>query len=91
MITTESREMAFLGGIEHLVGAKYPKLLPQISKIFLAFYQADVISEQVFVDWGSKDTTHFDPTISKKARESAAPFLEWLKTAAEDEESEDEE
>ena len=83
--------MAFLGGIEHLVGAKCPKLLPQISKILLAFYQEDVISEQVFVDWGSKGTTHPDPAISKKARESAAPFLEWLKNAAEDEESEDEE
>lgn len=90
MITTESREIAFLGGIENLVGAKYPKLLPQISKIFLAFYQEDIISEQVFVDWGSKDSTHVDPAISKKARESAAPFLEWLKTAAEDEESDEE-
>lgn len=90
MITTESREMAFLGGIEHLVGAKHPKLLPQISKIFLAFYQEDIISEQVFVEWGSKDSTHVDPAISKKARESAAPFLEWLKTAAEDEESDEE-
>lgn len=90
MITTESREMALLGGIEHLVGAKYPKLLPQISKIFLAFYQEDVVSEQVFVDWGSKDSTYVDSAISKKTRESAAPFLEWLKTAAEDEESDEE-
>lgn len=89
MISTESREIAFLGGIEHLVGAKYPKLFPQISKIFLAFYQEDIISEQAFVDWGSKDSTHVDPVISKKARESAAPFLEWLKTAAEDEESDE--
>lgn len=89
MITTESREMAFLGGIEHLAGVKHPKLLPQISKIFLAFYQEDIISEQVFVDWGSKNSTHVDPAITEKTRESAAPFLGWLKTAAEDDESDE--
>jgi translation initiation factor 5 len=92
MITSERHEKAFLGGTERFVGKEHPKLIPQVPKILLAYYQNNLISEDVVKNWGSKKSTKYvDSATSKKVRKAAAPFLEWLETAESDEESEEEE
>lgn len=96
MITSERHEKAFLGGTERFVGKEHPKLIAQIPKILLAYYQEDLISEGVLKNWGSKASKKYvDIATSKKVRKSAEPFLEWLENAEsdddEDEEEEDEE
>ncbi|CAF9924608.1 MAG: hypothetical protein ALECFALPRED_002803 [Alectoria fallacina] len=92
MITSERHEKAFLGGTERFVGNEHPKLVPQVPKILLAFYQQDLISEGVLKIWGSKASKKYvDLATSKKVRKSAEPFLEWLNTAESDEEESEEE
>ena len=92
MITSERHEKAFLGGTERFVGKDRPKLIPQVPKILLAFYQADLITEDVLKNWGSKASKKYvDLATSKKVRKAAEPFLEWLNTAESDESEEEEE
>ena len=91
MITSERHQKAFLGGTERFVGKEHPKLIPQIPKILLAYYQEDLVTEDVLKNWGSKASKKFvDLATSKKVRKAAEPFLEWLNTAESDEESEEE-
>ncbi|MCJ1257958.1 hypothetical protein MMC24_005786 [Lignoscripta atroalba] len=92
MITSERHEKALLGGTERFVGKEHPKLVPQIPKILLAYYQEDLVSEAILKSWGSKASKKYvDLPTSKKVRKSAEPFLEWLETAeSDDDEGEDE-
>ena len=88
MITSERHEKAFLGGTERFVGKDHPKLISQVPKILLAYYQNDLVSEDVLKNWGSKKSQKYvDFASSKKVRKAAEPFLEWLNTAESDEES----
>ena len=92
MITSEKHEKAFLGGTERFVGNDYPKLIPQVPKILLAYYQQDLISEPVLKAWGSKASKRYvDLSVSRKVRQAAEPFLEWLQNAESDEEDSEEE
>jgi translation initiation factor 5 len=92
MITSERHEKAFLGGTERFIGSAHPELIPQVSKILLALYQEDLISEAFLKSWGSKASKRYvDLNTSKKVRKSAEPFLEWLANAESDDEGEDDE
>ena len=87
MITSERHQKAFLGGTERFVGKDHPILIPQVSKILLAFYQEDLVSEGVLKNWGSKASKKYvDIATSKRVRKSAEPFLEWLANAESDDE-----
>ena len=86
MITSEKHEKAFLGGTERFVGNEHP------TKILLAYYQEDLISEPVLKAWGSKASKRYvDLSVSRKVRQAAEPFLEWLQNAESDEEESAEE
>lgn len=93
MITSERHQKALLGGTERFVGKDHPdKLIAQVPAILMAFYQEDVITEDVVKAWGSKASKKYvDLSTSKKVRKAAEKFLEWLENAqSEDEESEEE-
>ncbi|KAG6989017.1 eukaryotic translation initiation factor 5 [Physcia stellaris] len=92
MITSEKHEKAFLGGTERFVGNEHPKLIPQVPKILLAYYQEDLVSEAVLKAWGTKASKRYvDLSVSRKVRQAAEPFLEWLQNAESDEEESEEE
>lgn len=93
MITSERHMKAFLGGTERFVGTERPELISQVPAILLAYYQEDLVSEEVLKSWGSKASKKYvDLATSKKVRKAAEKFLEWLATAeSEDDESEDDE
>ena len=92
MLTSERHQKAFLGGTERFVGREHPKLVPAIPKILLAYYQEDLVPEDVLKAWGSKASKKYvDIATSRKVRKAAEPFLEWLDNAESDEESEEEE
>ena len=81
-----------MGGTERFIGSAHPDLVPQVSKVLLAFYQEDLVSEAVLKNWGSKASKKYvDLATSKKVRKSAEPFLEWLENAESGDEEEGEE
>ncbi|KAI4259352.1 MAG: hypothetical protein L6R42_004595 [Xanthoria sp. 1 TBL-2021] len=91
IITSERHEKALLGGTEAFVGKERPKLIPAVPKILLAYYQNDLVSEDVLKSWNKASKKYVDIGTSKKVRQAAKPFLEWLENAESDEEESEEE
>lgn len=92
LITSERHEKALLGGTERFLGKDHPELIPQVPAILLAYYQNDLVSEDVLKAWGSKGSKKYvDLATSRKVRKAAEKFLEWLSTADSDESEEESE
>ena len=90
MITSERHQKALLGGTERFIGKEHPNLIPQVTKILLAYYEADLISEEVLKAWGTKASKKYvDIATSKKVRKAAEPFLNWLESAESDDDDEE--
>ncbi|ETN39850.1 uncharacterized protein HMPREF1541_06076 [Cyphellophora europaea CBS 101466] len=88
---SEKHQKAFLGGTERFVGNDHPDLIPQVPKILMAYYQADLISEEVAKAWGSKASKKYvEISISRKVRQAAEPFVKWLDEAESEDESDEE-
>lgn len=91
MITSERHEKSFLGGTERFIGTQTkedPEFLKQVPAILHAYYEHDLISEEVVTKWGSRASKKYtDIATSKKVRKAAESFLVWLANA--DSESED--
>ncbi|TIB85903.1 hypothetical protein E3Q06_01754 [Wallemia mellicola] len=84
----EKHQKSLLGGLERLVGLNYPELLPQLPKILMKIYQADLLEEAVIQHWGTHVSKKYvDKDVSKKVRVSAKPFLKWLEEAESEDES----
>jgi translation initiation factor 5 len=76
MVTSEKHQKSLLGGIECLAGYDHPELVAQIPKILMAFYQADILDEEVVQTWGTHVSKKYvDKDTSKKVRKASEPFL----------------
>ncbi|CAK5268458.1 unnamed protein product [Mycena citricolor] len=90
MVTSEKHQKALLGGVERLVGLAFPDLLPQVPKILMALYQADVLEEEVVTQWGTHVSKKYvDKDTSKRVRKASEPFLKWLEEADDDSDEDD--
>ncbi|KAG6035186.1 hypothetical protein E4U40_002841 [Claviceps sp. LM458 group G5] len=94
IITSDRHEKALLGGTERLIGSlssEDPDMLPQIVKILQLYYHHDLISEEVVTKWGTHASKKYtDKNTSRKIRQAAKPFLDWLEEAESEEDSEEE-
>ena len=76
MVTSEKHQKSLLGGIERLVGNEHPELVPAVPKILMAFYQSDILEEEVIKQWGTHVSKKYvDKDTSKKVRKASEPFL----------------
>lgn len=65
-----------MGGVERTVGVEQPALIPAVPKILMAFYQADILEEDVIKQWGTHVSKKYvDRDVSKKVRKASEPFL----------------
>lgn len=88
---SEKHMKAFLGGTERFVGNDHPDLIPQVPAILMGYYQHDLVGEDVAKAWGQKASKKYvDISTSRKVRQAAEKFLQWLDEAESDEESEGE-
>ena len=53
-------------------------------------YDLDLIDEDVFVAWEKKPSTNIPKALGVEIRTASAAFLNWIKEAEEEEDSEDE-
>ncbi|KID73118.1 Eukaryotic translation initiation factor 5 [Metarhizium brunneum] len=94
IVNSERHEKALLGGTERLLGSlaeSNPDFLQQIVKILQLYYHHDLISEEVVTKWGTHASKKYtDKNTSRKIRQAAKPFLEWLAEADEEESDEEE-
>lgn len=76
MVTSEKHQKALLGGIERFVGVIHPDLVVAVPKILMAFYQVDVLDEEIVKQWGTHVSKKYvDRETSKKVRKASEPFL----------------
>lgn len=88
-VKNEKCQKAILGGIERLVDQN-DKLLPKVAFILKAFYDEDIVEEDVLLAWGEKASKKYvDKAKSKEIRKQATPFLNWLKEAEEESSDDD--
>jgi translation initiation factor 5 len=81
-----------IGGIECLIAAREALLLPKATAMFKAFYDHDIIDEEVILEWGKKVSKKYvSKEMSEKIHEKMKPFLTWLKEAEEEESDESDE
>jgi len=91
MVTSEKHQKSLLGGIERFVGVVHPDLVPSVPKILMAFYQTDILDEEVVTQWGTHVSKKYvDKDTSKRVRKASEPFLKWLEEAEDSDEDEDE-
>lgn len=75
-MTSEKHQKSLLGGLERFVGVEHPNLVPTVPKILMAFYQVDVLEEEVIVQWGTHVSKKYvDRDVSKRVRKAADPFI----------------
>ena len=64
--------------------------MSSVPKFLLTLYNEDVLEEQVLLNWGAKASKKYvSKDVSKEIRAKAGPFLEWLKSADEEDEDSD--
>lgn len=87
----EKCQKGLLGGFERLVGEIFPaELMAKVPVLLKAFYDEDIVDEEVILAWGEKPSKKYvEKSVSKEVRAKAKPFLDWLKTADEEESEED--
>jgi len=89
IVTSEKHQKSLLGGLEWVVGIDHPKLIPLVPKILMAFYQNDILEEEVIKQWGTHVSKKYvDKDTSKKVRKASEPFLNWLEEADSDDSDE---
>ena len=58
------------------MGIDHPDLIPQLPKILMELYQADVLDEDLLQQWGTHVSKKYvDKDTSKKVRKASEPFL----------------
>ncbi|KAG8747871.1 hypothetical protein FRC10_010490 [Ceratobasidium sp. 414] len=86
LMTSEKHQKSLLGGLERFIGVEHPNLIPAVPKILMAFYQTDVLEEDVITQWGTHVSKKYvDRDVSKRVRKAADPFIKWLAEADESE------
>ena len=92
-LKTEKDQKGFLGGLERLIGLLHPaELMAKTPLILKAFYDADLLEEEIILSWGEKVSKKYvDKKVGKEIHAKAEPFLKWLQEAEEEESSEDDE
>jgi translation initiation factor 5 len=86
-----------LHAVEALIG-DHPEIRAKIfnkktmSKILLKFYDEDIIEEDTFYTWHEKASKRFtDKATAKEIREMANEFIQWLRTAEESSDEDEDE
>lgn len=78
-------QKTLLGAFEIIVGKEHPELLPRAGHVLKAFYDEDILEEEVLLEWADKvSKKHVSKDVAKQIRDRAAPFIEWLRSAEEE-------
>jgi len=91
LVNNQKAQKNFMGAFEITTGSQYPtQLIPKTAHILKAFYDQDLVEEEVLLDWGAKVSKKYVPKdVSEKIHAKAKPFIDWLKTAEEDSSDDD--
>jgi len=67
-------------------------LLPKVPHILKAFYDTDILEEEIILEWSNKVSRKYvSKELAQEIHDKAAPFIKWLQEAEEEESESDEE
>lgn len=92
--STDYEAKQLWGGLEKFIGFSHPELMSRTPLILQALYEGDVLDEDTIVSWadsGAEASWLVNKSIAEEIRRAATPFVEWLRSAEEDEEEEEDE
>lgn len=80
-----------MGGIEQIVAMHRDTLMPKVPGILKLFYDLDILSEGVIIDWADKISKKYvSKELSQEIHKKAEVFVKWLQEAdTEDSDSSD--
>lgn len=90
-LDSKETQKHLLGATSKFVAVTYPTLLSKVSAIFNAYYSNDIVDEEVFLAWSEAPNggDYLSAEKHKAVVENAKQFLEWLKTAEEEDDSDE--
>ncbi|KAJ1924614.1 eukaryotic translation initiation factor 5, partial [Linderina pennispora] len=56
---SDKHQRAVLGGFERVISESLDALLPKVQPILMALYNADVVEEEAFLEWGKKPSKKY--------------------------------
>jgi len=75
-------QRCLLGATERLLATVCPQLLPLMPKVLHAYYDADILDEEVIMQWASQTASKFiNSDQFQKLQTAAEPFVTWLMEA----------
>ncbi|XP_063701530.1 eukaryotic translation initiation factor 5 [Culicoides brevitarsis] len=80
-----------IGGLEQIIALHNEKLMNNVATILKLFYDNDILEEKAILEWASKISKKYvSKEVATTIHEKAKPFIQWLQTAEEEEDSSDE-
>mmetsp|Transcript_71037 Transcript_71037/g.118054 ORF Transcript_71037/g.118054 Transcript_71037/m.118054 type:complete len:942 (+) Transcript_71037:67-2892(+) len=70
-----------LGAFESLCGVQQPQLLPQAALMLKAMWEAQLVAEDVLLDWAAKPRVGSEHAAARRVQKFVTPFIQWLRTA----------
>lgn len=81
-----------MGGIEQIIAMHRDALMPKVPGILKLFYDLDILSEGVIIDWADKVSKKYvSKEISQEIHKKAEVFVKWLQEADTEESDSEEE
>ncbi|GBN52267.1 Eukaryotic translation initiation factor 5 [Araneus ventricosus] len=81
-----------LGGLEQVIKLHKDALINKVPHILKAFYDTDILEEEVLIDWSQKVSKKYvSKEVAQEIHDKAKPFIKWLQEAEEEESSDEEE
>ncbi|KAF9361844.1 hypothetical protein BGX26_011068 [Mortierella sp. AD094] len=88
-VVNEKGQKAVLGGMERVLVAS-DALMRKAPLVLQAFYDSDILEEDIILKWGEKPTKKFvTRDEAKEVRTRVEPFLRWLAEAESEDSDED--
>jgi translation initiation factor 5 len=80
-------QKSLLGGVERLLGLIHTSQLPKLPIILKKFYESDMLDEETLIYWADHPSKKYvgSREVAKTVRQSAEPFIHWLKNAESEE------
>eukprot|EP01134_Creolimax_fragrantissima_P004364 CFRG4364T1 len=80
-------QKCLLGATERMVSVVYPSLMAKVPHIIKAYYDEDIVDEEVIIAWGRQQSSKFVSSQDsfKQITKLAKPVIDWLATADSDE------
>ncbi|XP_015928348.1 eukaryotic translation initiation factor 5 [Parasteatoda tepidariorum] len=83
---SQKAQKYLMGGLEQVINLHKDNLIVKVPHILKAFYDTDILEEEVLIDWSQKVSKKYvNKDVAQEIHDKAKPFIKWLQEAEEEE------